>query len=236
MCHARAIAGEVGIAVASNFAAPAKLIATAFERQTGHKALLSFGATGQLFAQIKNGAPFDVFLSADSQTAIQLERSGWAAPGTRFSYAMGRLVLWSADPSLVDDRGHVLSSDSFQRIALANPKLAPYGVATLEVLNKLGLKDRLTPRFVEGLNITQAHQFVATGNVPLGFVAMSQVVENGRIKSGSAWVIPSHLHNPIQQDAVLLKKSISNQAAIEFLEFLRSDPALSVIRAFGYLN
>ena len=218
-CLQSAWAGQLAVAVASNFSAPAKQIGRLFEHQTGHRVVMSFGSTGQFHAQIKNGAPFEVFLSADSATAAQLEESGLAVAASRFTYATGKLVLWSPLPGLVDDEGAVLRQKAFQKIAMANPKLAPYGSAALETLEKMGLRESLKGRIVEGLNITQAHQFVASGNVPLGFVALSQVFENGRIASGSAWIVPKGMHAPIRQDAVLLKKGMSNPAAQAFLQF-----------------
>jgi len=233
-CLKSAWAGKLSVAVASNFSSPAKQIATRFEAQTGHKLIMSFGSTGQFHAQIKNGAPFEVFLSADSLTAALLEESGLAVAASRFTYATGKLVLWSPLPGFVDDQGAVLRKNAFQKIAMANPKLAPYGAAALETLEKMGLKEGLKDRIVEGLNITQTHQFVASGNVPLGFVALSQVFENGNLAAGSAWIVPKGMHAPIRQDAVLLKKGMSNPAAQAFLQFLRSEEAKAVIRAYGY--
>lgn len=233
-CLPVAWAAEVHVAVASNFTAPVKQIAQSFERETGHRLVMSFGSTGQLLAQIKHGAPFEVLLAADSVTPALLERDGLAVAGTRFTYATGKLVLWSPSPGLVDDQGAILRTQSFTKIAMANPKLAPYGAAALETLDKLGLKEKLGHRIIEGANITQAHQFVASGNVPLGFVALSQVFENGRLVSGSAWLVPSDLHAPIRQDAVLLKKGANHQAAQRFLMHLKSGPSQNLIRSFGY--
>ena len=198
------IADEVKVAVAANFTAPMQAIAPAFEKATGHKLLASFGATGQFYAQINNGAPFDVLLAADDTTPARLEREGATVPGSRFTYAMGTLVLWSAQPGYVDAQGAALKTGDFKHLALANPKLAPYGLAATQVLDKLGLTAQLQPRFVQGENIAQTFQFVATGNAPLGFVALSQVMEDGKIRKGSAWQVPASLHDPIRQDAVLL--------------------------------
>lgn len=225
-------AGEVRIAVAANFAAPMKIIAQDFERQTGHKTVLAFGATGTFHAQIKNGAPFDVLLAADASTPSQLEKEGWAVAGSRRTYAVGRLVLWSSQAGLVDAQGAVLRTKSFKRLAVANPKLAPYGAAALQVLQGLGLNDRVP--LVEAAHIGQVFQFVTSGNAELGFLARSQVFENGQLRSGSAWVVPAQLHTPLQQDAVLLTPGQQKPAAQAFLNHLRSEKAKAVIQAFGY--
>lgn len=225
-------AAEVKVAVAANFAAPMKVIAQDFERETGHKVHLAFGATGTFHAQIKNGAPFDVLLAADESTPSQLEKEGLTVAGSRQTYAIGRLVLWSPQASLVDARGEVLRSKSFKRLALANLKLAPYGAAALQVLQGLGLSDKLP--VVEAAHIGQVFQFVTSGNAELGFVAMSQVFENGKLRRGSAWVVPARLHAPLRQDAVLLKHGQHQPAAQAFLNHLRGEKAKAVIQAFGY--
>ncbi|CDS54488.1 Molybdenum ABC transporter, periplasmic molybdenum-binding protein ModA (TC 3.A.1.8.1) [Polaromonas sp. CG9_12] len=227
-------AAEVTVAVAANFTAPMQKIAEALERDTGHRAVLAFGATGKFYAQIKNGAPFHVLMSADNVTSGRLEKEGFAVPGTRFIYASGRLVLWSAQPGLVDDKGEVLRSSKAGHIALADPKLAPYGTAAIETLTRLGLLQRLQPRFVQGENIAQAYQFAATGNAPLGFVALSQVMVGGRISKGSAWVVPASLHAPILQDAVLLAPGKDNPAALALMGYLRGEKARAIIRSYGY--
>jgi len=227
-------AAEVQIAVAANFTAPAKLIAADFEKDTGHKALLAFGATGKFYAQISNGAPFEVLLAADDETPARLEQEGAAVTGSRFTYAIGRLVLWSAKPGYVDDRGEVLKKAGFRHLAIANPKLAPYGAAAVEVLTALKLLDTVQPKFVQAENIAQAYQFVATGNAELGFVALSQVIKDGRIAAGSAWIVPANLHPPIKQDAVLLDRGKGKPAAEAWLSYLRGDKARAVIRSFGY--
>lgn len=234
LCPGLAQAAEVSVAVASNFTAPAQKIAAAFEQDTGHKAVLAFGATGKFYAQIKNGAPFQVLLAADDETPARLEKEGLTQPGSRFTYAIGRLVLWSPQPALVDDKGEVLRSASFAHLSIANPKLAPYGLAAMETLDKLGLLAALQPRLVQGENIGQAYQFVATGNAALGFVALSQVMSEGRITQGSAWVIPAQWHTPIRQDAVLLAVAKDNPAALAWVTFLKSDKARAIIRSFGY--
>ena len=227
-------AAEVQVAVAANFTAPMQKIAAAFESDTGHKALLAFGASGAFYAQIRNGAPFQMLLSADAETPARLEQQGLASAGTRFTYATGRLVLWSAQPGFVDDMGEVLARGTFERIALANPKLAPYGAAAIETLIALKQLERLQPRFVQGENIAQTYQFVGTGNAQLGFVALSQVMVDGRIAKGSAWVVPSSLHSPLRQDAVILAAGKDNAAAIALAAYLKGDKARAVIRSYGY--
>lgn len=230
----RAHAGEVQVAVASNFTAPMQKIAVEFEKDTGHKALLSFGSTGKFYAQIKNGAPFQVLLSADDETPARLEKEGLGVAGSRFTYASGTLVLWSANAVLVDDKGEVLKKGAFKKLALANPKLAPYGRATVETLNKLGIQTALEPRFVQGENIAQTFQFVSTGNAELGFVALSQVMKEGKITSGSAWVVPAALHAPIRQDAVILGNGKDNPAAHALMKHLKENKARAIIKAYGY--
>lgn len=224
----------VSVAVATNFTAPMQKIATAFEADTGHRVRLSFGASGKFYAQITHGAPFEVLLSADAATPARLEREGKAVADSRFTYATGALVLWSPQPGLVDDQGAVLRSGAFRHIALANPKVAPYGAAAVEVMEKLGLSHTLQPRWVMGENIAQTFQFVASGNAQLGFVALSQVMANGRIAQGSAWRVPAHLHSPIRQDAALLLPGRGNAAAVELLRYLRSDKARRIMREHGY--
>ncbi len=227
-------ADEVQIAVAANFTAPAKLIAADFEKATGHKAQLVFGATGKFYAQIKNGAPFEVLLAADDTTPAKLEKEGAAVAGTRFTYATGRLVLWSAKPAVVDDKGEVLKKGGFDHVSIANPKLAPYGAAAVEALTALKLLDAIQPKFVQAENIAQAHQFIATGNALIGFVALSQVMKDGKIGEGSAWIVPANLHQPIKQDAVILDKGKGKPAAEAWLKFLKGDKAKAVIKSFGY--
>lgn len=227
-------AGEVGVAVAANFTAPMKEISAQFEKDTGHKAALSFGATGKFYAQIKNGAPFHVLLAADAATPARLENEGLGVAGTRFTYATGKLVLWSKQPGLVDAKGQVLHTEKFDRLALANPKLAPYGAAAIETLNKLGLFTPLAPKFVTGENIAQTYQFVATGNAQLGFVALSQVFVDGKVTEGSAWIVPAEMHAPIRQDAVLLTAGNGNLAAKALMDYLRGKKAAGIIRSFGY--
>ena len=227
-------AGEVQVAVAANFAAPMQKIATAFEKATGHRAVLSMGATGKFHAQIRNGAPFAVLLAADDETPARLVKEGLGVAGSTFTYAIGRLVLWSPRPDLVDPKGAVLDGPLPGKLAVADPRLAPYGAATLQVLNQRGLAGKLRPQMVTGESIGQTFQFVKSGNALLGFVAMSQVMLDGRLVSGSAWLVPADLHEPIRQDAVLLKPGENNPAAAALLQYLRSDAARAVIRAHGY--
>jgi len=227
-------AGEVSVAVAANFTAPAQKIAAAFERHTGHKARLAFGSTGRFYAQVKNGAPFQVLLAADEETAARLERDGLAVAGSRFTYATGRLVLWSASPGVVDPRGDVLRRPGTGKVAIADPKLAPYGAAAMEAMRSLGVAQALQPRLVQGESIGQAFQFVSTGNAPMGFVALAQVMNEGRIDKGSAWPVPADLHPPIRQAAVLLAAGRDSPAAAAWMAFLRTDTARALIRAHGY--
>lgn len=229
-------ADPVQVAVAANFSAPMQKIAAAFEQDTGHKALVAVGATGKFYAQIRNGAPFQVMLSADDETPARLEREGAAVVGTRFTYAVGRLMLWSKQPTLVDDKGAVLQRGGFDRIAIADPKLAPYGAAAMEALTALHVLATVQPKLVQGENIAQTYQFVSTGNAPLGFVALSQVWSEGKLTEGSGWLVPAALHQPIRQDAVLLAAGKDNPAAAALLDYLKSDKARRIIRTFGYEN
>ena len=226
--------GEVKVAVAANFSAPMQRIATEFEKDTGHKALVSTGATGAFYAQIKNGAPFEVFLAADDETPAKLESEGDTVPGSRFTYAMGKLMLWSAQPDFVDSQGAVLKKGQFQHLAIANPKTAPYGAAAMAVLTRLNLLDAVQPKLVTGENIAQAHQFVATGNAELGFVALSQVMENGKLTGGSGWQVPANLYEPIRQDAVILTKGKDQPAAEALMKYLKGDRARAAIKSYGY--
>ncbi len=228
---ATAQAAEVSVAVAANFTEPAKEIAAAFQKATGNTASLSFGPSGGFYAQISHGAPFEVFLSADDERPKKAEAEGFAVPGTRFTYAVGRLVLYSKTVGLVDDKGAVLASDRFQKLSIADPGAAPYGQAAIETLTRLGLYDRLRPRIVQGASIAQAYEFTATGAAELGFVAQSQVI---KVAGGSRWLVPETLHAPIVQDAVLLKPGADDPAARAFLTFLKSPAAREIIRRYGY--
>jgi len=229
-----ASAAEVQVAVAANFAAPMKAIAALFEQETGHEVLISSGSTGKLTEQIRNGAPFQVFLSADDRAPASLDVEGLTAAGTRFTYAVGRLVLWSTRAGFVDGKGEVLRRGGFRHLAVANPKLAPYGAAAIETMTKLGLIEGVASRIVQGESISQTHQFVASGNAELGFVALSQVSRGGKPVEGSMWVVPAELHAPIRQDAVLLAAGKGKPAAEALVAFLKGDKARAVISAFGY--
>jgi molybdate transport system substrate-binding protein len=228
---ATALAAEVQVAVAANFTEPARQIAAAFKTATGHTATLSFGASGQFYAQIANGAPYEVFLSADADRPKRIEQDGLAAPGSRFTYAVGRLVLFSKTPGLVDARGAILASGRFAKLAIADPAAAPYGVAAVESLHKLGVYDQVKPKLVMGSSIAQAYEFVATGAAELGFVAYCQVIDEA---GGSRWLVPAADHAPIAQQAVLLARGQANPAAKAFLVFLKSPQAVAIIRRYGY--
>ncbi|SFW47080.1 molybdate ABC transporter substrate-binding protein [Pseudomonas sp. NFACC04-2] len=227
-------AAEVQVAVAANFTAPIQAIAADFEKDTGHKLVTAYGATGQFYTQIKNGAPFEVFLAADDTTPARLESEGDTVKGSRFTYAVGTLALWSAKAGHVDNQGQVLKRNDFQHLSIANPKTAPYGLAATQVLDKLGLTDQVKSRLVEGQNITQAYQFVSTGNAELGFVALSQIYKDGKVTSGSAWIVPAELHDPIKQDAVILTKGRDNPAAVALVDYLKGPKAAAIIQAYGY--
>ena len=229
-----ALADNIQVAVAANFTAPMKEIAAAFEKETGHLVKAAYGATGKFYAQINNGAPFEVLLSADESTPSKLIDEGAAVAGTEFTYAVGTLVLWSSKPDVVDDEGKVLQSGEFNKVAVANSRTAPYGAAAIEVLTGLGVLEQVRPKFVTGENIAQTFQFVSTGNADLGFVALSQVMENGKISGGSAWIVPGELHKPIRQDAVVLAKGLDKPAVVALMEYLKGDEAQAIIKAFGY--
>lgn len=222
-------AGQVKVAAAANFTAAMKELATLFRQTTGHQALVSFGSTGKLYAQIVNGAPFQVFLAADRKRPQMLHLDGQGeAP---FTYATGRLALWSPDSDLIDDRGEILSTEHIARLAIANPKTAPYGTGALQVLQAKGVLPELRRKLVRGDNIAQTYQFVATGNVPMGFVAISQVIDRDR---GSLWIPPQALYDRLDQDAILLSRGVDDPAAQAFVRFLGSDEARAVIQRYGY--
>jgi len=227
-------AQEVQVAVAANFAAPMKEIARGFEISSGYKAALSVGATGKFYAQIKNAAPFDILLAADQVTATRLAEEQLANAKTQFTYAVGKLVLWSATPGFVDAQGAVLKSGHFKHIAIASPLQAPYGEAAIQTLKSLNLSEKIAASIVTGESIGQTFAFVATGNAELGFVALSQVSNNGQLQSGSAWIVPQNLYSPLRQDAILLKHGQDNPAALALLVYLKSDAAKKIMRSFGY--
>ncbi|WP_420902691.1 molybdate ABC transporter substrate-binding protein [Pseudomonas proteolytica] len=227
-------ADEVQVAVAANFTAPIQAIAADFEKDTGHTLVAAYGATGQFYTQIKNGAPFEVFLSADDTTPQKLESEGDTVKGSRFTYAVGTLALWSAKEGYVDAEGAVLKKNEYQHLSIANPKAAPYGLAATQVLAKLGLTEQVKSKLVEGQNITQAYQFVSTGNAELGFVALSQIYKDGKVSSGSAWIVPGEMHDPIKQDAVILNKGKDNPAAKALVDYLKGPKAAAVIKSYGY--
>ena len=228
------LADEIQVAVAANFTAPMKQIAADFEKDTGHRAVLAFGSTGKFYAQIKNGAPFEILLAADDETPTRLVRESAADQASQFTYAQGKLVLWSAKPAIVDAQAEVLRKGGFDHLAYANPKLAPYGAAAEQAMKALGVHQALAPKFASAENIGQAYQFVKSGNALLGFVALSQVWKDGQLVEGSAWIVPQNLYEPIRQDAVLLAKGKERPAAAALLQYLKSDKAKAVIRSFGY--
>ncbi|MBI3480494.1 MAG: molybdate ABC transporter substrate-binding protein [Nitrosomonadales bacterium] len=227
-------AGEVNVAVAANFTAPAQQIVELFQKESGHTVKLSFGSSGKFYAQIKEGAPFDVFLAADEKNPKLLEQEGLAVPNTRFVYALGKLVLWSATPGFVDDKGVVLSKGSYNKIAYADPKLAPYGLAAQETLQKMNLWNTVQSKLVTGESIAQTYQFAATGNAELAFIALSQITKDGKVTEGSWWMVPAEMYNPIKQAAIQLTAAKDKAAAQAFLAFLKSEKAVAIIRSFGY--
>lgn len=228
-----AAAEEAALAVAANFLEPAKTLKAAFEAATGHQVKLSGGSTGELYTQIRNGAPFDVFLAADQKRPQLAEEEGLAVEGSRFTYAVGRLVLWSADKNRIAGDGvAALKAGDFRQLAIANPKTAPYGAAAVEALSKLGLYDALGPKIVQGQSLSQTYQFVALGSAELGFVALSQV--RAGEETGSQWLVPQELYEPILQDAVLLRRGAENAGAKAFLEFLSGPEGRRIVEAGGY--
>jgi len=228
------LAAEVRVAVAANFAVPFQELANNFAAETAHQAIMSAGSTGKFYTQIRSGAPFDVLLAADQATPRQLETQGFAVKGQHFTYAKGQLVLWSSQTAMVDQQGKVLSEGVFKHLAIANPKLAPYGAAALQVLTALKLQQKLAPKLVQGESITQTMQFVASGNAALGFVALSQVLRPNQPPLGSWWLVPNHLYDPILQEAALLKPGHGNAAALALMHYLQSDKARAIIQSYGY--
>lgn len=229
------LAGEVMVAVAANFLNPVKEIGERFQQDRGHRLVLVPGSSGKLYAQIRNGAPFEVFLSADSDRPRLLDGEGLAVKGTRFTYAIGRLVLWSKDPKLIGTSGAVvLQTNDFTHVAIANPKTAPYGLAAVQVLGKLGLWKTLQSRLVQGEDIAQTFQYVVSGNAELGFVALSQILDPRVKGTGSWWEIPRGWYEPLKQDAVLLNPGQNNPAAREFLDYLKRSRAQEILKRYRY--
>ncbi|WNM60129.1 molybdate ABC transporter substrate-binding protein [Candidatus Nitrospira allomarina] len=230
-----AVAEEVRVAVGANFLTTLNVIVTNFQIDTGHTVVVSSGSSGKLYAQIKNGAPFDVFLSADAERPELLEAEGLAVKGSRFVYAVGRLTLWSPDSNMVHGDGQtVLSKGHFDHLAIANPKTAPYGRAAQQTLKKMGLWESLTDRIVQGENIGQAFQFVFSRNAQLGFVALSQVLDSKINGSGSRWDVPTSFHESLEQEAVLLGTGQNHAGARTFLDFIKGDKGRAIIERFGY--
>lgn len=227
----QALAGELLVAVASNFADALKYISASFEQNTGHRVKISTGSTGKHYAQIKNGAPFDIFFAADAHRPTLLEQESLTIKDTRFTYAIGKLVLWSPKPGFVDTQGRVLEQGDFHFLSIANPKLAPYGKAAQQVLQSRGLWNSLTSKMVRGENVGHAYQFVKSGNAELGFIASSQVKRPDSPIQGSFWDVPQEFYSPIEQQLVLLK---DNEASRAFLSFVRSKEVLQMIRDHGY--
>ncbi len=226
-----ASAADTRVAVATNFTEPSKEIAAAFQKATGHTATLVFGASGAFYTQIAHGAPFEVFLSADADRPKKAEQDGLTVRGTRFTYAVGRLMLYSTTLGLIDDNGAVLKRGNFNKIALADPLVAPYGVAAVQTMQSMNVYSALEPKIVKGSSLTQAYQFSATGAAELGFVAYSQVIA---VQGGSRWLVPAKLHKPIEQQAVLLLTGAHNPAALAFVKFMRSPQAVKIIKRYGY--
>lgn len=224
-------ADELTIAVASNFLRPMTELAERFEAQTGHRVRIAGGSTGSHYAQIQSGAPYDLFFAADAERPKRLEQAGRISPDDRFTYAVGRLVLWSPRPGYVDGAGRVLEEGTFRHLAIANPALAPYGAAAKDVLEARGLWNTLQRRLVRGQDIGQTFSFVHSGAVELGFVAYAQILSEKGAVRGSWWLVPSSLHGPIEQQGVLLRES---EAARAFVEFVKSDDAKALIARYGY--
>lgn len=229
-------AAEINIAVASNFGIPMKNIVAEFEEKTGNIVNLSFGSSGRFAAQIINGAPFSAFFSADQSKPQALEEAGLVLDGSRFTYAIGRLVLWSSRGQFVDNNEERLITGNYDTLAFANPRVAPYGIAAQEVLQRLNVRKRRNHAWVNGENVAQTYQFIATQNVDLGFVSLSQIISDGEIKNGSSWLIPSSMYKPILQDAVILKSSEAIEAARELMLFMRSSYVRNKIEEYGYFN
>lgn len=230
-CISKVFAGEIRVAVASNFSSTIKEISERFEVQTGHKVVLAFGSTGKHYAQIKNGAPFHLFFAADVERPRRLEEEGFVEPGIRFTYALGKLVLWSPTADVVDAEGRVLNTNTFRHLAIANPKLAPYGKAAEQVMKASGVWEILQKRIVRGENISQAYQFVRSANAQLGFIAYAQIKQDKNALQGSFWAPPQSMYTQIEQQAVLLKDDV---VARDFLNFVKGEQARMIIQERGY--
>ncbi|GAB1620555.1 molybdate ABC transporter substrate-binding protein [Agarivorans albus] len=226
-------AAEIKVAVAANFYKPVLALVDHYQKETGHHVQVSAGSTGKLYAQIKNGAPFEVFLAADQQRPSLLVDEGLAEPKSQFTYALGSLVLWSNNPELVDGKGEILKEE-LKHIAICNPKTAPYGAAAVSAMKNLGVYNELKPKFVEGQSVGQTYQQISSGAVDLGFVALSQVLVDKQLNGGSLWLVPNELYSPINQDAVLLKQGTNNAAAKQFLAYLQTEQSKQLIKDFGY--
>lgn len=231
-------AEKTTVAVASNFTAAMKSLVVEFEKQSGHEVEVAYGSSGRLYAQIKNGAPFHAFFSADQKKPEQLEADKLSVSDSRFTYAEGALALWTNKAALQDKPLDMLKENAFNKLAIANPRLAPYGFAAVEVLQHLDLYENTKAKWVEGENIAQTYQFVSTGNADLGFVALSQVISQQKNKvdqqQNTTWTVPQNLHTPIKQDALLLIKGKDNSAARALLDFIRSDQGKEIIQSMGY--
>ena len=222
------------VAVASNFTAPIKAISKSFEDETGYKVKLALGSSGKLYSQIRNMAPFHIFLSADQTKPALLEQDSFAVPGSRFTYATGTLALWSPRENYINEELTIMKSGSFSKLAIANPKTAPYGAAALQTIEALELSDVVLPKLIRGENVAQTFQFVWSGNADIGFIALSQIKLDGKLRKGSVWIVPEDLHTPIRQDAQLLSHGRDNSVATAFLAFLKSEKAISIMSRFGY--
>ena len=232
-----ASAENVSVAVAANFREPLQDISAKFQRATGHTVSISAESSGKIVSQIKNGASYDIFLSADETKPIKLEQEGGIVPGSRFTYAIGKLALWSATPGYVDNKGKVLKTGSYNHIAIADPKLAPYGLAATQTLQKMGLTAAVNDKLVVGKNIGTTFGYIQTGNAELGFVALSQIYKDGRLThGGSYWLVPKNYYKPIRQDAVLLPGGKDNPAAVALMKYLKSPAARKVMKSYGYSN
>ncbi len=231
----KAWSNEIHVAVASNFYNPLREIATQFEKETNHQIKVIAGSTGKLYAQIMHGAPFDIFLAADQKRPMMLEKNGNAISGTRFTYAVGKITLWSVFPNAISKNGKsTLRANNFSHIAIANPRTAPYGKAAIQTMQNLGLWKKIQPKVVQGENIGQTFQFVASQNAKLGFVALSQILDPKNKFKGEKWDVPEKLYDPINQDAVILKKGGNNSAVKTLSKYLKSKKAKLIIQKYGY--